>query len=316
MKRFSFILPVLMAFAILLSACAQAAPAVPTSTAVPTPMAIAVTDGSGTEIRLDSPAQRVVSLAPSNTEILFALGAGGQMVGREDFSNYPPEAESIPSVGGFMGSYNLEEIASLQPDLILASPLTSAEALQSLKEITPSVFVVSNPNSLDDLYANLNTVGKLVGREAEAATLAQGLQARAKAVLDKVVAVNERPLVFYELDATDPAKPWTAGPGTFIDLLITLAGGQNVGASLSGEWAQISQEELIVQNPDVILLGDALYGGVTAESVAARPGWDGIKAVQENRVIEFNDDLVSRPGPRMIEGLEELAKAIHPGLFE
>jgi iron complex transport system substrate-binding protein len=99
-------------------------------------------------------------------------------------------------------------------------------------------------------------------------------------------------------------------------LLINLAGGQNLGAVLSGEWAQISQEELIVQNPDVILLGDALYGGITAESVAARPGWDGIAAVQNQRVEPFNDDLVSRPGPRMIEGLETLAKMLHPELFQ
>jgi iron complex transport system substrate-binding protein len=315
MKRFSTVFTILMALAIFLSACAPAA-VVPINTAAPTQPAITVTDGEGSEFRLDAPAQRIISLAASNTEILFALGAGGQVIGREDFSNYPEEAASVASVGGSMGVYNLEEIARLQPDLILASPLTSAEAINSLKEITPSVFVVPNPTTLDGLYANLITVGTLTGRDAEASALVADLTARASAVLEKVAAVTERPLVFYELDATDPAKPWTAGPGTFIDHLIGLAGGQNLGSSLSGEWAQISQEELIVQNPDVILLGDALYGGITAESVAARPGWQGIQAVENARVLPFNDDLVSRPGPRMIEGLEELAKAIHPDLFQ
>jgi iron complex transport system substrate-binding protein len=135
-------------------------------------------------------------------------------------------------------------------------------------------------------------------------------------VLDTLKAAAQKPKVFYELDATDPAKPWTAGPGTFIDLLIGLAGGQNIGASLSGDWAQISQEALIVQNPDIILLGDALYGGITPESVAARPGWSGISAVSAKRVLTINDDLVSRPGPRMIDGLEALAKSIHPELFK
>jgi iron complex transport system substrate-binding protein len=199
---------------------------------------------------------------------------------------------------------------------VLASPLTPAEGVQSLREITPNVFVVPNPTNLDELYDNLVDVGTLTGRTAEANRLVADLSARAEAVLERVAGASEKPLVFYELDSTEPAKPWTAGPGTFVDLLIGLAGGRNVGASLSGEWAQISQEELIVQNPEIILLGDALYGGVTPEQVAARPGWDGIAAVQNERVLVFNDDLVSRPGPRLVEGLEEMAKLLHPDLFE
>jgi len=185
-----------------------------------------------------------------------------------------------------------------------------------MQAITPNVFVVPNPTDLEGLYTNLLNIGKLTGRTSEAEGLVSDLRARATAVTDKLAGVTEKPTVFYELDATDPAKPWTAGPGTFIDLLIGLAGGQNIGAALTGEWAQISQEELIVQNPDIILLGDALYGGITPESVAARPGWDVIAAVKNNRVEAFNDDLVSRPGPRMIDGLEALAKAIHPDLFK
>jgi iron complex transport system substrate-binding protein len=135
-------------------------------------------------------------------------------------------------------------------------------------------------------------------------------------VLQKVAGVTEKPKVFYELDATDPARPFTAGKGTFIDLLITQAGGENIAASFEGEYPQISQEELIVQDPDVILLGDALYGGITAESVAARPGWGDLAAVKNNRVLPFNDDLVSRPGPRMIDGLETLAALLHPDLVQ
>ncbi len=309
MKRSLLLLNILMALAILLSACSPAATATPAGPAV-------LTDGTGTEFTLEKPAQRIISLAASNTEILFALGAGSQVVGREEFSNYPAEAASVQSVGGSMGNYNMEEIARLQPDLILASPLTPPEGIASLKEITPNVFVLGNPKSLDELYANLITVGKLTGRETEAQTMVQDMTTRANAVISKVSGVTEKPLVFYELDATDPAKPYTAGPGTFIDLLIGLAGGRNYGASLSGEWAQISQESLIVENPDIILLGDSLYGGITPESVAARPGWDGIKAVQNGQVLPFNDDLVSRPGPRMIDGLEEMAKIFHPDLFK
>jgi iron complex transport system substrate-binding protein len=323
MKRFAKTWTILFALAMFISACAPAAaptPAAvePSPTTIPTQAdaSVVVKDGDGKEFRLEAPAQRVISLAPSNTEILFALGAGKQVIAREDFSNFPEEAAKLPSIGGNMGTYNLEEIAKLQPDLILASPLTAPEALKSLQEITPNVYTVPNPKDLDGMYANLVSVGILTGHKAEAETLVESLKTRAKAVLDKVSAVTEKPKVFYELDATDPAKPWTAGPGTFIDLLVGLAGGQNIGASLSGDWAQISQEELIVQNPDIILLGDSLYGGITPESVATRPGWGDIAAVKDTRVLTFNDDQVSRPGPRMIDGLEALAKAIHPELFQ
>lgn len=312
-RKISILMTILACFAavsILLSACAPAAPA--SQKAEP----IVVKDIQGNEFRLQSAAQRIVSLAPSNTEILFAVGAGKQVVGREDFSNYPEEAAAVVSVGGSTGKYNLEEVAKLQPDLILASPLTSPEDLKSLQEITSSVYVLPNPKDLEEMYANLVLVGTLTGHEAEAEKLVADLRGRAKAVLDKVAGVTEKPTVFYELDATDPAKPWTAGSGTFIDMLIGMAGGVNIGASLQGEYAQISQEELIVKDPQVIFLGDALYGGITPESVAARPGWDGISAVKNNRVLTINDDLVSRPGPRMVDGLEALATALHPELFK
>ncbi len=311
MKRSAFLLVILAVFSVLISACTSQA--VPAGTDVPE--AIVVTDATGAEIRLSAPAQKIISLAPSNTEILFAVGAGQQVIAREDFSNFPPEAADLPSIGGNMGELNLEEIARLQPDLVLASPLTAPEVIVSLKEIAPAVFVLPNPTNLDELYANLITVGTLTGRTTEANQLVESLSGRAKAVLDKVAGVTEKPKVFYELDSTDPAKPWTAGPGTFVDMLISQAGGQNIGASLSGEWAQISQEELIVQDPAVILLGDAAYG-VTPEQVAARPGWGELAAVKANRVMAFNDDLASRPGPRMIDGLEAMAKIFHPDLFE
>ena len=309
MKIISKLTVLLLALALFLSACAPAAPA-----ASPTPAAITVPDGMGGELSLAQPAQRVISLAPSNTEILFAVGAGKQVVGREDFSNYPAEALDLPSVGGSMAEYNYEQMVNLKPDLVLASPLTPPEAIQSMQDLKLVVLVLPNPTKLAGMYANLELVGKVTGHEQETAQLVAGLKEREEKILAVVAKATELPKVFYELDATEPAKPWTSGPGTFVDLLITLAGGQNVGAALQGEWAQISQEELIVQNPDVILLGDALYGGITAEMVAQRPGWDVIQAVKDGRVHAVNDDQISRPGPRQLDGLTELVKLLHPDL--
>jgi iron complex transport system substrate-binding protein len=136
-----------------------------------------------------------------------------------------------------------------------------------------------------------------------------------QAVKVTIAKAASQPLVFYELDGTDPSKPWTIGPGSFMDQMITTAGGKNVGADLSSQWAQISVEDLLVKNPDLILLGDGNYG-VNADKVAARTGWDKLSAVQQKHIYTFDDDLVSRAGPRMVDGLETLAKLIHPELFK
>ena len=124
-----------------------------------------------------------------------------------------------------------------------------------------------------------------------------------------------RPTVFYELDASQPNAPYSIGPGSFMDLLIAEAGGTNITADQSSPWVQLSLEDLVVKDPDIILLGDSNYG-TTAESVAQRAGWEGLKAVKNGAVLPFNDDLVSRPGPRLVDGLEELAKLLHPDLFK
>ncbi len=269
-----------------------------------------LSDGLERQVSLDGPAQKIVSLAPSNTEILYAVGAGSQVIARDNFSDYPAEASQLPGVGDAFG-FNFEQIASLQPDLVLAAEINSPEQVKGLEELNINVFYLKNPQDLNGLYANLEVVGKLTGHQDESAELVKSLKARVKAVEDAAKTVTTKPLVFYELDGTDPAKPWTSGPGTFLELLLNMAGGENAGKNLTSEWAQISQEELIITNPEVILLGDAAYG-MTAEAVAARPGWDSIRAVVNRKIFPFSDSLVSRPGPRMIEGLEELFKLIHP----
>ena len=280
-----------------------------------TPSAITLTDGLGRAITLAAPAQRIVSLAASNTEILFAIGAGSQVVGRDDFSDDPEAALNLPAVGGSMGSYNLEAIAALNPDLVLAAEINTPEQVQSLEDLGITVYYLSNPVDLEGMYTNLFIVGQLTGRTVETDALVSSLRQRVDA-LDKIIAsAGNRPVVFYELDGSEPSKPWTTGSGTFLDALITRAGGINAAAALSGQYGQMSIEDLIVQNPEIILLGDAAYG-VTPEQVAARPGWEGIAAVQANQMYAFDDDLVSLPGPRLVDGYETLAKLIHPELFK
>lgn len=304
MKRFSFLLAVLIILLAGMTACAPANES-------PAPAPEVFTDGLGREISLERTPARIISLAPSITETLYAVGAGGQLIGRDEFSNYPAEAQELPSVGGSMGDYNLELIVSLKPDLVLAAEINTPEQVKALEDLGITVYYFSNPTDIEGVYGLLTTTGDLTGHAEETAALVESLKERVAAAEAKAAKASSTPKVFYELDGSDPAKPWTAGSGTFIDLLIQMAGGENVASTMEGSWGQFSQEALIMANPDFILLGDAAYG-TTAEQVAARPGWESIKAVQTGQVLPFDDDTVSRPGPRLVDALEELVNLLHP----
>jgi iron complex transport system substrate-binding protein len=311
--------------ALLLTACGPAAirtaqplakPASTQPLVVPTdPGSIDLTDGLGREVRLAAAAQRVVSLAPSNTEILFAIGAGPQVVGRDELSDYPAQVSGIQSVGGSMGKFSTEAIVALKPDLVLATGINPPELVKSLEGLGLTVYYLSNPTTLDEMYAELETVGQLTGHVEESKTLVQSLKARVSAVDAKLAGVSMKPSVFYELDATDASKPYTAGPGTFIDTVIQEAGGVNVASTLKDQYPQISLEELVLLNPDIIVLSDSAYG-ITPEMVAARAGWGTLAAVKNGKVYPFDYHLLSDPGPRLVDGLEQLAKLLHPELFK
>jgi len=335
LRKLTFII---VTFALLLSACgapATPAPTVPAPslaapTALPTvaptvapttePTAalagLTLTDGLGREVKMAGPAQRIISLAPSNTEILFALGAGKQVVGRDEYADYPAEAKSVVSVGG-MGKYNNEQMVALKPDLVLMAEINNPEQVKAIEALGLTVYYLSNPKTLEDMYTNLEIVAKLTGHEQETAALIVTLKQRVAAVDEKIKAASTKPVVFYELDSTDPAKPYTIGPGTFVDLLITRAGGLDfsVAAGIKDAYPQVSAEQVVSTNPDMILLGDAQWG-VSVESVGQRPGWEKLKAVTSKQVFAFDDNTVSRPGPRLVDGLEALAKLLHPELFK
>jgi len=294
----------------LLTACApQAAPI-----ATPTSATLSFTDGLGREVKLAGPAQHIVSLAPSNTEILFAIGAGKQVVGRDQLSDFPEEAKNVTDIGSTFEALNTEKIVSLKPDLVLAAEINTSEQVKQLENLGLTVYYLKNPSTLEGMYKNLEIVAQLTAHDQEAATLIESLKKRVAAVDEKIAPLNARPNVFYELDGTDPAKPYTAGKGTFITQLIERAGGHNIAADLDG-YPQMSLEQVVAADPAFIILGDARYG-VTPESIAQRPGWKNLTAVKNGKVLPFNDDLVSRPGPRLVDALEELAKLLRPALFQ
>ena len=273
------------------------------------------TDGRGKKIVLNAPARSIVSLSPPITEMLFAIGAGNVVTARDSFSDFPEAALDLSDIGGGFAEYDLETIVSLQPDLVIAGGINSPELMQSLEDLGLTVFFLANPEDLEGTFSAIKILGELSGRQTEVNTLIVDLEARVKAVDGVLENISERPSIYYELDATDPAAPYTGGSGSFYSAMIRRAGAENVGDALDMEWAQISLETLLLADPDFILLGDAMWG-VTPESVAERPGWSALSAVKGSRVLPFDDNLIARIGPRQVDGLEALAKVFHPDLFE
>lgn len=301
------LLYLLLCTAIMLTACGS-------PSAASTEMNL--TDGLGRAIKLAGPAQKVISLAPSNTELLFAVGAGKQVIARDEMSDYPAEAAALPAVGSF-DKYNLEQIVALKPDLVLLAEINNVELVKKLEELGLVVYYLNNPKTIEDLYANLGIVAGLTGHQTESAALVETLKQRVAAVDEKIKTVSTRPVILYELDSTDPAHPYTVGPGTFVDQLLVRAGGANMVtvAGITDQYPQVSIEQVVTTDPDMIILGDSMWG-VSVESVGQRPGWEKLKAVSSGQVYPFDDNTVSRPGPRMVDGLEALARLIHPELYK
>lgn len=287
---------------------------VPTATQEPTPEPILLTDGFGREVSIPEPAQRVVSLAPSSTEILFAVGAAPQVVGRDELSDYPPEAIDVASIGTTYGELNVEAIVALEPDLVLAAMINSPEHVQALEDLGIVVFVLPNPMGMDELYTVLEMTGMLTGHETEAENLAEQLKARVDAVIETLTGAEPVP-VLYEVDGTDSNAPWTTGPGTFQDVLIRLAGGENIASDIEF-WGQISLEEIVARDPVVIVFSEGPWVTTTPESVTERPGWGEIAAVVNGEIYGIDANWIDRPGPRYVDALEALARVLHPELFE
>lgn len=267
-------------------------------------------DGLEREIALEGPANRIVSLAPSNTEILFAIGAGEQVVGREEFSDFPEEALAVESIGSVYGEINSEAILALEPDLVLAAEINTPEQVEMLADLGLTVYYLSNPVDFNGLFDNLALVASLTGHEEEADALIEELAARVEAVKARVAGLAPVS-VYYEVDASDVTAPYSAGANTFQDMLITLAGGTNLAGDLE-YYPQISQEELIVMDPAVMIFGASPWVTTTAESVAERPGWETITAVAEGQVFGVDSNWIDRPGPRLVDALEAFAAILHP----
>ncbi len=271
---------------------------------------LTVTDDVKRTIKLEKVPTKIVSLAPSNTELVYALGLGEKLVGVDESSNYPAEATKKEKVGGYKGA-NLEKIVSLSPDLVLAAGITSKQDITSFESRGLTVIQLAPPN-LAGVVANMRLVAQVANVPEKGEALVADFQKKLDEVAAKTKDVKARPRVFYELDPT----LFTIGPGSFIDEMIQKAGGQNIVTDGANPYPQLNQEAVISKDPEVILLGDDSGGNDTPEKILVRAGWSGISAVKNKRVYALNADLVNRPGPRAALGVENIAKTLYPDLFK
>jgi iron complex transport system substrate-binding protein len=279
----------------------------------PAPAPTIITDQLGRTVKLPANPQRIISLAPSNTEILFALGLGDRVVGVTDYDDYPPEAKTKPSVGEYVNP-NIEKIVAMNPDLILASEAQSEEWFAQAESQGLTVVAIS-PKTFDEVLDSIGLIGKITGADKSAAALTASMQKRIKAVTDKTAKLSEaqKPSVFYIL-WDDPLM--TAGKGTFIDEIISKAGGVNIFGDLES-YPTVSLENVLVADPQIMVAGVGTNEGEQEpfQFITTEARLQDTSARQNNRVYSINMDIVSRPGPRIVDALEEFAHIIHPELF-
>lgn len=309
------ILAVWLAAVLALTACTTQAPVKPAATeatvteaqapsgANETAYPITVKDGLGNEVTLEKAPERIVSLAPNVTEVLFALGLGDKVVGTSEFSDFPQEAATIETVGGANG-FDFERIAELTPDLVITNGMIQglAEPMAGAKIAVAGYY----PQSMDQVIEQISQVAELTNTQAIGAEIVQDMKDRRAAVATSVSGLPQ-PTVFYEVWG-DPLM--VAGKGSFISEIIELAGGEDVAAD-SEPYSNYDIEQLVTKNPQIYLINDG-DPNLNKDALAQRPGYADLDAIKNDKVLTVSADLISRPGPRLIEGLEQVADLLHP----
>lgn len=271
---------------------------------------LTVTDATGEEITLENKPEKIISLLPSNTEIAFALGLDEQIIAVTDNDDYPAEVQQKEKIGGY--EIDVEKIIALNPDLVLAHDLNVPEGVTQLKDNGVKVIVVKDANNFEEVFQSIELIGTATGVDEAATQLIENMQAHLEEIADKLSEFEEEKRSVY-LEISGEPEIYTAAASTLFDELLILANGNNIFADETG-WPQVNEETVIEKNPQVII---ALYNYVEdpVGDILKRNGWQDIEAVKNEQVYHVDENIVSRPGPRLTEGVEELAKAIYPELF-
>jgi iron complex transport system substrate-binding protein len=270
---------------------------------------LTVTDDEGTQVTISAEPQRIISLTPATTETLFAIGAGSRVVGKvQDVANFPPEAASVPEVATYAG-VDVEKIIASGADLVVSggAGLTQGDAVTQLRAAHIPV-IVSYPTSIAGALRGIRLIGQAVGLQGAANTLADQMQSQISALTRIASTTPDQPRLFYEIDITGGI--FTPPASSIYGEMFLLAGSKPIAGDAN---YSISLENLVAADPEVILLGDGAYG-VTPDAVGKRAGWEGMSAVKSGRIVAVDDIVITRPGPRLAQGLFDLVQAIHPQL--
>jgi iron complex transport system substrate-binding protein len=293
------------------SAPVATAPAAPTTSAAPSTTAdtafpVTVTGTNGTSLTVERRPERIISLSATHTEMLYAIGAGDQVIGTDLTSNYPPQAEATPKLDAF--NFNVEEVVALDPDLVILAFDFQGE-VNALELLDIPTLLLGLASTLEEMMEQINTVGAATGHQAEAAELVSGLEAQLKGILADLPQLEEPLTVFHEVDAT----LFSPNSASFLGDIYQRLGLVNIADAVPDEfgsgYVQLSEEFIIAADPDLVLLGDASFGE-SIETVGTRPGWDTLTAVQNGWVFELDGDVAGRWGPRTIGLVAQIAKAI------
>ncbi len=264
-----------------------------------------ISDGLGRRINLPPKIERAVSLAPNLTEITFAVGAGDRLVGVTTFCDYPEEAKKVQKIGDTLNP-NVETIIALKPQIVLVSTASQMENFTKTLEAQNIAVFVTNPNSLDEIYASISQIGEVFGTQERAAQTVEGMKRRVAAIEAKTANSN-RVKVFVQIDRN---SLYTVGKNSFITDLINRAGGESLTADLTTAYPNISRETALALNPEAIILSESENNREPNDVFKNSP------AVKNDKTFRVNADLLSRPGPRVVDGLEQIAKDLHPENFK
>lgn len=312
-RNLSLLLALLLSGLMVLSGCqaspkaAQEAPAAeaPASASV---YPLTIKDSAGVDITFDKAPTSVVSLSPSATEMIFALGRGEVLKGRTDYCDYPQEALEVPSMGSIMEP-NIEAIVAAKPDVVFVSDMFSTDLRAQIEALGIVVFDLSSHDRFDDVYLAIENAGLILGAQTEGEALVAQMKQTVAEVAEKVKGAE--PKTAYYVVGFGESGDYTAGKGTFIDQIITMAGGVNAAGDVEG-WSY-SLEKLIEKDPDYLICRSV---GNPKPEIEAANGYKSLTAVKEGRLIEIDSDLLDIQGPRSAEGVLALAKILHPEIFK
>jgi iron complex transport system substrate-binding protein len=265
-------------------------------------------DDAGRQITLKSQPHNLVSLSPSNTEIVYALGLGNQLVGNTKYCNYPEAAKNVTKVGGF-SDVDIEKVLAAQPDLILASNIHEEKVLPSLEKLGMTVIIV-HPITLDDIYRDISLIGQITGQSREASDLLEGLTKRVEAIKNRTSQLSgAKPRVMY-VTWHDPL--YSAGDNTITGELIKIAGGDNIAKDING-YAAMTLESVVQRNPQIIVVMSSMGSKTSTDYIKTESRLQSTDALKNNLVFTVDSDLFGRTTPRIVDALEQLANVIQPG---